>query len=345
MRNRFLIASIILVFSNHVGADASREPQAAPGGSPRAVVTETEHDFGVVRQGERLAHTFVIHNEGAAPLTISRIDLSLPGTKTRFRKTVPPSESAQIVMEWDTSTVQGEFEAQAVVHLNDPLQPNVSLTLKAVVKSAIEFVPFPEMFFSAYHGETPERSVRVINNEARPLDVTGVETPSGHFDVHVETVRSGFEYDVRVAVRPDVALGRYPSEPIYLHTGDPARPRLQLLANLLIKPDFYAAPEEANFGTVGADALAAQPQFVDWTTQTLTLTNRQGPVEIERIESDVAALQVTRTPSSGASQRIRLDLSLAPDRLERGTFFGHLRVFTTDPTTPVLIIPVRGEVR
>lgn len=327
------------------GSYAAETRLLAQTGSSRVVVARQTHDFGTVRQGDPLVHAFVIRNEGTAPLTILRVDLSTPGTKTRFKKTLLPSESGQIVMEWDTSKLQGEFEAEAVVHLTDPQQPRVSLSLTAVVIAPIAFDPSPEVFFSAYRGETPERTVQVINNEGRPLTIIGAESPSNHYDVSVKTVRDGFAYEIRVKIRPDVPFGRYPSEPIYLRTDSPDRPRLQLLANLLVKPDFYAVPEDVNFGTLRLESLMRQTQLAALLKQSIAVAYREGSVEIERIESDVAALHIAQTPSSGSSQRFRLDVSLMPDKATKGSLAGSIRLITTNPAIPPLVIPVRGEVR
>ena len=332
-------ATLFVLFVSLIGAAAADRSLLAQAASPRASVPASSHDFGTVRKGERLTHTFTMFNDGAAPVTILRIELTAPGTKASFRKTIPPGELGQITMEWDTSTLQGEFEAAAVVHVDDPNQKKVALTLRAVVKAALEFAPSPAVFFSAYRDETPERTVQIVNNEKQPLTITGAESPSDHYDVSVGTVRSGFAYDVRITVRPGVPFGRYANEPIYLRTDRPERPRVQLFASLFVKPDFYAAPEEVNVGTIRLEALTVD------SLRSVTLTNRAGSVEILRIESDIPALNVTRTPSSGSSQRFRIDIALAPDRALRGPIAGTLRIVTTDPAIPELVIPVRGEVR
>jgi len=41
--------------------------------TPRLVLLESVHDFGEVREGEVLEHSFPIHNRGKAPLTIKDV--------------------------------------------------------------------------------------------------------------------------------------------------------------------------------------------------------------------------------------------------------------------------------
>lgn len=43
---------------------------AAPDGQPKLVFPATQHHFGKVDRGTKLEHTFVVRNEGTAPLEI-----------------------------------------------------------------------------------------------------------------------------------------------------------------------------------------------------------------------------------------------------------------------------------
>ena len=92
------------------------------------------------------------------------------------------------------------------------------------------------------------------------------------------------------------------------------------------------------------EALTRQPQLFQLLRNSIALTNRGGPVEITRIESDVTALQITQSPA-GSSEKFRLDVALAPDKVQRGSIAGTISIATTNPDMPVLTIPVRGEVK
>jgi len=43
---------------------------AAQDGQPKAVFPAMGHDFGTVDRGDKLEHTFIVRNEGTAPLEI-----------------------------------------------------------------------------------------------------------------------------------------------------------------------------------------------------------------------------------------------------------------------------------
>ena len=46
---------------------------AAAAGQPKAVVQEREHDFGTAYAGKNIIHSFVIQNQGDAPLELGGV--------------------------------------------------------------------------------------------------------------------------------------------------------------------------------------------------------------------------------------------------------------------------------
>src|SRR5688500_9169582 len=106
------------------------------------------------------------------------------------------------------SAASGE-SARPVVAETDPSRHQVEVVLNGSVVPRIEILPMPVVFFSVYKGETAERSVMVVNHEARPLQITRVEPGGTHFEANLTPVDPGkvFRLDVRVPL--DVAPGRY----------------------------------------------------------------------------------------------------------------------------------------
>jgi hypothetical protein len=308
------------------------------------VLPTPDHDFGAVKQGERLMHTFTIRNTTTSLMRIDRIDLSVQGITTRFKPDIPPGADAQVTLEWDTVRANGDAEAIAMVHLNDKAQTGIALQLRAMVKPPIEFSPYPAVFFAAYQDESVEKRVKIINNEEIPLVVKLGEFPKDHYEVDLDTVQAGKIYELRVKVRPGIPLGRF-TERIILHTDRPQKPRLQVAANLFVKPAFYAFPETVDFGAISLETLERQPQLLELLTQTTILTNRFGPVEIRSVETSLPFLQIVQTPASGSSERFRFDIGLSREKLGKGPISGTLRIVSSDPRVPELTIPVKGHVK
>jgi hypothetical protein len=311
---------------------------------PHAVVTAPTHDVGTVKQGERVDHIFNLRNDGTASLKLQLARLSLPGMTAKFEPEIAPGAEGTFHLQWDTSRIKGPFEAVASVRLNDPAQPEIQFVLRAVVQPPVEFQPFAAVFLSAFRGESTQQSIRILNHEARPLKVLGLDADSGRFTATVQTVEAGRIYELQVTSKADAPLGRA-QEPLYLLTDHPERGRLRVLVNVLIKPDVYANPEEVDFGSVRIAEITGRPGLLDLLTQTFVVKARHGEMQIKAVRSDLDFLDIKQSPPLGKAGAFRIDVGLVPRLLQPGPIQGLIILATSDPSFPEVTVPVRGEIR
>jgi hypothetical protein len=302
-----------------------------------------EHDFGVVRQGGTITHTFAISME-VGETTIERVELGRQGMKARFSPRPPVDGQALVTLIWDTALASGTFEAQAVVHWSGGSRAPVTLKLVGTVRPAFEVKPSTTVFFSVYYGDGGEQTMTIVNRDETPLEIKGLKPAGTHFTASLRTIEPGQEYQIVVRVPPDTAPGRY-LEALVVETNRDVRPRVTMGVNVFVKRDIYAFPEEANFGRVSLAAVRGNQSLVTLLTQTVLVSRRQGPFEIRSVKSDVHALRIKQDPASGPSEVFRFDLELDSSKLAPGPLNGSLRLETTDAAFPELVVPVRGEVR
>src|SRR5436309_7819043 len=127
---------------------------------PLAVFSPTEHDFGGVRRGEKVARTFQLRNGGDASLELTGVRFSMPGMTARLPGTVAPGADATIELELTTDHVQGRARGVAVVETNDPRARSVSLVLTGMVHGPVDIEPLPAVFLSSFRGGRPRRGRR-----------------------------------------------------------------------------------------------------------------------------------------------------------------------------------------
>jgi hypothetical protein len=319
-------------------------PSLSDAQTPRATLGSPSHDFGLVKQGERIAHGFQIRNEGTADLTLQVGELTLPGMTARLPSHIAPGAEGTIRLEWDTSRAKGPLEGAAVVRLNDPRQPEVQFVLKAEVQPPIEFQPFAAFFFSAFRGETPQQRVRLLNHEERPLKILGLETTSTRFTAAIQTVEPGKLYELTATVKADAAFGRS-QETLSVLTDHPTRKRLTVLVNVLVKPDVYVNPEAVEFDPVQLADFSTGPGQRNLPMETFLVKTRQDEIALTSVSTDLDCLDIKQSPPEGTSGIFRIDVRLQPARLRTGPIAGSIRIRTSDPRFPELSVPVRGEVR
>ena len=312
------------------------------GASPRATLAATEYDFGEVRQGQAVSHDFLVRNVGDGVLRIERAELSGPNLTLRAPP-IEPNSDGRITVELKTAQSVGKVEVQALVFFNDPLLPRAVLTLRGSVRPPIELRPFGAVFLSAFKDEPVERELTLVNNEAEPLAIKEVRGEGGHFSFSQKTVEPGKVYTVAIRVAPGTPVGKY-EETLVIDVDNPAIRVLKIPVHILVKPDLYTTPDIVDFGEISLDQVGRSAGVLDLLKQTVLVTSRRSQFSIVSIVSDLPAVTVRQTPSS-TSQTFRIDVSLDPDRLERGPLRGSLAVKTSDPELPELRIPVQGAVR
>jgi len=318
-------------------------PAAAALASPKAVVPEPAFDFGRVRQGQKIVHEFRIRNAGDAPLEFTGARMSLREMTCRIPPRVAPGEEASIAVEWETAHLQGKVRGRATLLTNDPASPEIALVLEGEIHGALDVDPLPAIFLSVYRGEDVRRELTLTSNEPRPVELRLESAPGAHFRASLETVEKGKKWRATVRAEPGTAPGRY-EETLRLASDDPAIGRVRIPVHLFVKADLYANPEAFDFGAVPLDRVRKDPALLSLLRQGIFVKKRRGTFRLRGVRSDVAALDLKTTPSSGESGSFEIFAGLRADALRPGSLDGTVTIETDDPEFPVLKIPVRGRI-
>lgn len=310
--------------------------------APRATLIPAEFDFGRVQQGAKIAHTFTLHNGGDSPLTIERVEMSLPGMTCRFPHVVAPGTDAAIAVEWDTSRVQGKLRGQASLATDDPALSPARLDLSADVVGLFELSPLPEVFLSEFVGEDKSAELTLTVNGPRPVEIR-LAGHGGTVDAALSPEEPGRSYRISVRAAGTAVPGRR-DDSLVFSTNDPAHPRIEVPVHLLVKQDLYANPEDVDFGEVSLAAIQRDPRIFQLLAQNFFVKRRKGAFRLLRLWSDVAALDFRATPSAGANSSFQIGVNLRPESLRPGSLEGNIWAETDDPKFPRVSVRVHGRI-
>ncbi len=304
---------------------------------------ETVYDFGTVKQGSRVVHSFAVKNSTTTPLTIKTVQLSIPGMKARFRPVIAPEGKGTISLEWDTSHLSGEMDGEATVLYGDGPERRETLLLKGIVRPSLEILPYPAIFLSAFHGEDTECRLKIVNHEEAPTTISQPATDSKHFMASVITIEPGRIYELVARILSAALPGRYDEE-LSLSTDNPKFAEITIPVHVWVKPDLYANPEAVDFGSVSAEELRKNPATRELVTQTFLVKKRKGEFEIKKVASDLEVLEVRKDPPNGKSSTYRIDIALNPQKIKPGKLAGSVEIETDDKNFPLITVPVTGRV-
>lgn len=138
-------------------------PAPRPDGSgPRLTVQEKDHDFGVVLQGEKVRHVFVIRNEGTETAHIQNVRSSCGCTATVLSsKEVPPGGTTEVAAEFSAGAARGSFHKKVRVLSDDPSSPLV-LGVAGKVVPLFRVEPEITLFGRLEPGQTAKRQIRIV---------------------------------------------------------------------------------------------------------------------------------------------------------------------------------------
>ncbi|HEY4652089.1 MAG TPA: DUF1573 domain-containing protein [Pontibacter sp.] len=117
---------------------ATSEQTAAPAANPNAPVMtfkETVFDFGTIKQGEVVNHTFTFTNTGKEPLIIENASASCGCTVPEWPRTpIAPGKTGEIKVQFNST---GKFAQQApMVTIRANTEPNITqVSLKGTVEA------------------------------------------------------------------------------------------------------------------------------------------------------------------------------------------------------------------
>ncbi|MDD4908615.1 MAG: DUF1573 domain-containing protein [Candidatus Omnitrophica bacterium] len=109
-------------------------------GSFNAGYASQEHpydwDFGRVKEGDILAHSFIIKNDSQKLLVINDLQTSCSCTVSEISsRHIPSGGTGEIKVTVDTSGYRGAMTQYVYVQTDDPSRPIIKLTIKAGVAS------------------------------------------------------------------------------------------------------------------------------------------------------------------------------------------------------------------
>jgi len=320
---------------------------------PRAHLEGTLYDFGTVKTGAKVQYTIPLQNLGATDLVIQDMRLSVPALTVRTPRVIPPREAAILTLELDTSGFRGDVQARVVLRTNDPHAPSLELHVRGRVESAVELLPRPAIFLSAFRWEVDgrESALTIVNREESPLKITGVRSEGAHFTARLEPVEEGRRYELVVKLRRSgpsgMELGR-----IIIDTNHGETIAIPVFT--LLRDQIYVSPPELDLGHISLEQIEKDPESLKSKTETLYVYKYRGEDFRIQVDAPPSFAAVEKTPADGPGAMVNIpgpgptavfEIKVAPirEQLKLGTLEGTIRISTNDPEFPEVLVPIRCD--
>lgn len=307
------------------------DPPPPPGAQPRAVCPAPSFDWGTVFAGQEVAHTYVIRNEGTAPLRI----LGAPQTTCRctaadYTEVIAPGEEGFVKLRVDTGDFKGRTVKKATIRTNDPGGKPVELTFGGVVRDLLTFTPLIPTLRGVIGADPARASVTLKTATDIPLESLAIVSESAHISATLVEVKAGAEYRVDMTTAPELALENL-SEPLKLEAlanGD--RVAITIPVHVTLKNRIDTAPRYVIFRHVDTERWLKDPASLP--PRIITVTAAEGVTfSIEKIVTLGGFFRAeVIEPKDKNVYQVAISLSARPEgtaQPARGT----LEIHTSDP--------------
>lgn len=311
--------------------------------APKAVVAATVVDSGKVPVGQPVETTFKIENKGTAPLTITQVHPSCGCTVADYDKVIAPGATGEVRTKVDTTAMAGPIAKAVTVYTDDPANPRIVLTIKALVQPFLGLSPGYARFTSAVHGDRDQKSPQILwADDFKDLQVLKVESPKAWIETSyreaTDTERQkgieGKQWRIDVTLAKNAPIGPI-ADQIVVTTNDPKQKIIEIPVSGFVRPMVAVTPPSVNFNKV--DPTKEQK----WGL--LVRNFGSTPLEIQKVHSSVAGLKVDVEPIE-AGQRFKLVFT-PTSAMAKGTFDGQVSLTTNLPQDKTIVVPVKGEVQ
>jgi hypothetical protein len=340
------------------GSPAARPPEPpSDGRAPKAVVDVSEHDFGTCDPMEQGSHTFLVRNEGDAPLEIKKGPASCKCTLVDFpARAILPGETGRVRVSWTATTKYLLFNQQAAVLTNDPEHPSLAFRIKGEVRAHLLAEPEEIVFSNLSPGEVQTRSLTLFSQAWNAFEIRKIKASSTTFtwkvkpapaDVLAE-VKAHSGYVVEVTSPREQPTGHF-QETLSFYVSSKAQPDQERVCHVVITGNRASWLHVSGQGADGTfEVNLGQVPLGQGFKRRLTLLVRDinQKLRIQHVETNPSYLQAALTRARGEDVWCNvyyLDLEVprdAPVCTYLSGEKGAVRIYADDPKLPAVSIAV-----
>jgi hypothetical protein len=206
-------------------------------GAPMLVCDQAAYDFGKVDESVGIEHTFVLKNEGDAPLEIKQVQPS-PGCAVTAvsSKIAPPGGDIRVTAKMSLRGRSGPQHKAISIASNDPEQSNFTLSLHGAVVAGLEINPGQLEFGNLNTASAVTGIVEVALYTTNVFTIGKVQTDNPCVAARSEVVRAGKAYRIVVTTQPPLQKGALRSS-VRVITDEPAHPSLNIVVSGVVTGD------------------------------------------------------------------------------------------------------------
>jgi hypothetical protein len=309
-------------------ADETPEPSARPA----IEVREPTHDAGIIEEGTAIKLQFTVANKGSADLELKRVKPDCGCSVARWEKVISPGKEGTIDAEVHTEFFRGKVTKGFTVFSNDPVTPEMRLSVTAQVKPLVNVTPGRAALL-AVEDEPVSMEFTVERNGGHAMKIVDIVPNAAYLKGEWTALPGEGRYTVKVTATAETPQGRN-VVPFVVKTDLPKAGMISLV--LTVDRGIISVPPMLFYGLVPKEMNEPRQAAV-------TISRQKGGFHVKEATVDDPKLQAKlETVRDGGEYRITV---VYGGGWEPGIVRKTLTITTDDPQQPVITIPIQAVVQ
>jgi hypothetical protein len=176
---------------------------------PRITFDAPVYDFGRVKSGELVKHTYTFTNTGSRLLEITNVQPSCGCTAAgEWTRRAEPGQTGTIPIQLNTAGFGGEVLKTITVSSTDEVQPTFALQLKGTVWKPVDVLPSFAVLNIMPDATSGSTLVKIVNNTDEYISISSPPKSSTNaFTAEIRTNQPGKEFQVEIKAVPPFEPG------------------------------------------------------------------------------------------------------------------------------------------
>lgn len=289
------------------------------------------HDFGVVKRGQKIATKFRFENVGTGPLKIHGVHSACGCAVAEYKqdKIYAPGEEGEIEIKFDTSNFKGKIKKIVSLIFNETPPLTINLNLSVLIEEEIYAYPPLVDFHDALaaEGAIQEVSIRTLSKD---VQVQAAKCNSELLTCEL-TPRGEREWRLKVSLRKNLRSG-FLKDTIVVENNSQFLKELPVWVRGNIKGSFEIAPAYLEFGSIAKnEASSRKIQIHKIADQQIVSARAELNINgMKASPSDVDQMVQVKLPG-GAEKDAQVQVDLKNLVNDLGSVHGKIFLATSDP--------------
>ena len=312
----------------------------ATAGTPKIQFAQTVYDFGPTSQVAAVSGVFKYKNIGDGILKLEPPKPSCGCTVAELKPdTLAPGESGELPFTLHLGQVKAQFDKRITVKSNDPLTPEVSLTIKVDFTPLYEVSPMTLAPILAFGENATSQFANIVRTDGKPLQIVKLlaSKPWMTATVDPEITADATNARIRIAVQRDGSPRRF-NEYVHVYAGsDSNTPVSSIYIYGQVMGEIALSPE-ALYWSVSSATNAPKDRPEAMVLRRVTIHSANGkPIEVKNPQSTIKGLTVELVPKEAGKV---YELVARLDQMPASTVSGNVSFETSVAAQPRIEVPV-----